>query len=179
MFQTYLFRIILLFSMITTSIVTFYEEPLYATESLTLSHTSVSLEHGQSIRLQIKDDVSDVCYQTDKPDIIDISRSGFLVAKKPGKAIVTVTADGRHGLCQIQVRKPTIKLARKRLTIKVGKNKLLKTFVSSGYHPVFSSSNKKVATVNDLGRIYARKKGLAKIRVSFDGVTKICNVTVK
>lgn len=179
MFQTYLFRIILLFSMITTSIVTFYEKPLYAAESLTLSHTSVSLEHGQSIRLQIKDDVSDVYYQSNKPDIIDISRSGFLVAKKPGKATITVTADNRKALCRIQVLKPTIKLARKRLTIKVGKNKLLKTFVSSGYHPVFSSSNKKVATVNDLGRIYARKKGLAKIRVSFDGVTKICNVTVK
>ena len=103
----------------------------------------------------------------------------FSRCQKTGKAFVTVTADGLHAKCQIRVIRPTITLSRKKLTIKAGKNKLLKTFVSSGYHPVFRSNNKRVATVNDLGRIYAKKKGTAKISVSFDGVKKICNVTVK
>ncbi len=176
--QKFLFMIILVFSIIITNN-TLFTLKTDAQEALILSHTSVSLEHGQSIRLQIQNDVSNIRYTTDRPDIVSLSRSGFLVAKKPGKAFVTVTADGLHAKCQIRVIRPTITLSRKKLTIKAGKNKLLKTFVSSGYHPVFRSNNKRVATVNDLGRIYAKKKGTAKISVSFDGVKKICNVTVK
>lgn len=173
----FLFVIILVFSIIINN--TLFTLKTNAQEALILNRTSVSLEHGQSIRLQIQNDVSSIRYTTDRPDILSLSRSGFLVAKKPGKAFVTVTADGLHTECQVHVVRPTITLSRKKLTIKAGKNKLLKTFVSSGYHPVFRSSNKQVATVNDLGRIYAKKKGTAKISVSFDGVKKICNVTVK
>ena len=43
----------------------------------------------------------------------------------------------------------------------------------------WSSSNKKVATVNSKGKVVAKKKGTAKISAKVGGKTYRCKVTVK
>ena len=43
----------------------------------------------------------------------------------------------------------------------------------------YSSSNKKVAVVNQDGKVTAKKKGTAKITVKIGKIKKVCKVTVK
>ena len=43
----------------------------------------------------------------------------------------------------------------------------------------YSSSNKKVATVNAKGKVTAKKAGTTVITVKADGVVRTCTVTVK
>jgi uncharacterized protein YjdB len=43
----------------------------------------------------------------------------------------------------------------------------------------FTSSNKKIATVNSKGKITAKKKGTAYITVKTNGIKLKCKITVK
>ena len=112
------------------------------------------------------------------PRLNVVHSSGFIVGLKPGKATVIVRSEGQTATCRIQVVKPTIRLSKKHIRLSKGSNQILPVWVSSGYHPHFKSTNRQIATVDDLGRVYAKRKGKANIKVSLDGVTKQCNVII-
>ena len=50
--------------------------------------------------------------------------------------------------------------------------------ISSGNAPVWSSSKENVATVDQLGNVYAHEKGTSTITVSEDGTKVKCKVHV-
>lgn len=150
-----------------------------AEDIIRLNYDALVLENGQSARLFVQNDVDTILYSTNRPDLLQVDDSGFVVGLNPGKALITVTTEDGSCKCPVTIKKPTIRLGKSSLKLKVGKSKILSVYVSSGYHPIWKSSNKKVATVNFCGRIYARKKGVATVSASLDGVTKRCRVTVK
>lgn len=111
--------------------------------------------------------------------------AGWVSGKHKGTATITMkTADGTVSTCEVTVKKsPTrVKLSSKTLTLGVGEESALKATLSSGSASeiTFSSNNKKVATVDENGRVVALKKGTAKITVrTFNGKKAVCKVTVK
>lgn len=166
-----------LFLIIT--VLSVFQTPITSSAStLRLNRTSAKIERGQSIRLRIRDDIEDISYSTKQTRIVKIHSSGFIVGLKPGKAKVIVRSEGQTATCRIQVVKPTIRLSKKHIRLSKGSNQILPVWVSSGYHPHFKSTNRQIATVDDLGRVYAKRKGKANIKVSLDGVTKQCNVII-
>ena len=108
--------------------------------------------------------------------------------KKTGKATITITlASGMQTTLQVTVQNNAVQATKisgvqSKLTLKKGKTKTLKPTIA----PItcvqkitYTSSNKKIATVNSKGKITARKKGKCTITVKCGNKTKKCIVTVK
>ena len=110
-----------------------------------------------------------------------------MTAKKSGRATVTVTtANGRKASCKVTVTQSVdkIKLNRKTKTLGVQETYTLKSTLVPKYAKTskitWSSSNKKVASVNSRGKITAKKTGTATITVrTANGKTAECKITVK
>jgi hypothetical protein len=75
--------------------------------------------------------------------------------------------------------KTTLKLAKKKLSLKVGKKAKIVAVASTDDKITYKSTNKKVATVTAKGVVKGKKKGTAVIKVTCNGVTKKVKVTVK
>lgn len=111
---------------------------------------------------------------------VSVSKTGVVTAKKAGKAVVTVQAEGVSKSCTITVKKADFKLAKTSLTVKKNKTAAIKvTSMSPKGKLTYKSSNKKIATVTSKGIVKGKKKGTANISVSCNGVTKKVKITVK
>ena len=130
-----------------------------------------------------------VSWTSSNPKILTVSKNGKLKAgKKTGKVTVTVRlASGLTKQVRITVQKKTVKttkisLSQTKITLKKGKKQTLKpviTPITSQQKTTYSSSNKKVVSVNSKGQITAKKKGTAKIRICSGRRKKVVTVTVK
>ncbi len=124
------------------------------------------------------------------PKIVKVDKNtGKMKALKTGKARIVVTSqDGKkRAACTIIVVAKTQKVKALKsfspLTLTVGKTKQIKAKVTpakaTGVMPTYSSSNKKVATIDKAGVITAHKKGTAIITVKVGGKTKTFKATVR
>ena len=81
-------------------------------------------------------------------------------------------------LPNVPLKAATIKLNKKKVTLYVGKTTVLK--VKGTKNKVkWSSSRKKVASVNKKGKVTAKRKGKTTIQAKVSGKTLKCKVTVK
>lgn len=151
-----------------------------APEKISLNRTSVTLEHGELFTLKAATtSKTKITFQSNKSSVAIVSESGRICGQKPGSADITVRSGKLSAICHVTVRKPTVELNKRRLVLyRNGRARILAT-VSSGLHPVWSSSKSSIAQVNEYGIVVARKHGTATIRASIDGVTRSCQVTVK
>lgn len=147
---------------------------------LKLNTTKASLECNETLRLTTKtSNQTTVKFQSNKSSVAEIDESGLITAKKPGEAIITVTADTTKVTCKITVKKPVLKLNKTQLRLyRLGKFQLTCS-VSSKKTPTWKSNKKSVVTVDDHGNITAIKHGTAIISAYVDGVTVSCTVEVK
>ena len=72
----------------------------------------------------------------------------------------------------------SIKISKKKKTLRVGDKYTLK-ITGTSKKVKWSSSNKKVATVNSKGKVKAKKKGTATITAKVGGKKYKCKITVK
>ena len=129
-------------------------------------------------------------WTSSKPKVATVNSSGKVTALKAGKVTITCTekTSGKKATCTLTItdrRVKKITLNKKMATMKVGKKLQLKVKFSPAdavYQQVkWSSSNKKVATVNGKGKVTAKKAGTCVITcVALDGNKKAaCKITVK
>ena len=100
----------------------------------------------------------------------------MVVAKKAGTATITVTNNGVSTKFTVTVLNPSLDIGD--VTLKRGKSVTIGIEGQIG-KAEFTSTNSKVATVNSKGKIVAKKKGNAVIKVKTNGITLKCNVKVK
>ena len=109
-------------------------------------------------------------------------------AKKKGKAVITITDEnGQVSKVTVEVKKSVplkkLSLNKKKVTLKVNqKEKLVvtKNPVTAVTKLKWSTSDKKIATVDQNGKVKAKKKGKATITVkASNGKKARCKVTVK
>lgn len=81
--------------------------------------------------------------------------------------------------CKITVKKPTLTVNKSSVTVKVGKKITLTAKATPNSKITFTTSNKKIAKVNQKGMITAIKPGKVTIRVTSNGITKKVAVNVK
>lgn len=164
--------------------------------TITLNVTSVRLQTGQSTT-KIKagglgkgDRI--VSWKSNKTSVVTVKKKGSLgvtmTAKKAGTATITVTLkSGLKRSFKVTVQKAKIRTAKitevpQSLSLKKGKSITLTPVISpvtSQEKVVYSSSDKKIATVSSKGVITAKKKGKAVITIKSGTITKKCKITVK
>lgn len=122
-------------------------------------------------------------WKSSNKNVAAVDQTGKIVAKKAGKATITVTADGKKATVKVSVVDPCTSVkVQSTLTLKAGKSAKLKvttTPKTTGQKAAFKSSNKKVATVDSKGKVKALKKGTAKITVTVGKQKATCTVKVK
>lgn len=125
-------------------------------------------------------------FHSSSPKIATVSQKGKVVAKKKGKATITViSANGKKASCQITVKKAPKKISfrQKSLTLKKGKKASLKVKLPAGTASrklTFTSSKRAVASVSAKGKVTAKKAGIAKITVkTYNGKKASITVRVK
>lgn len=128
-------------------------------------------------------------YESSNPKVATVNSKGKVTAKKVGKAIITITMkSGAEAKYTVKVQKgkvvtKSLKLNKKSYTLKKGAGFTLSVTrnpITATEKLTFSSSNKKVATVDKNGKVIAKKKGKATITVkTSNGKKATCKVTVK
>jgi len=113
------------------------------------------------------------------------AKTGLITAKKTGTATVKAVYNGKTlASCKVTVKKAPKKVSLNisKKTLKVGGTYQLKAKLPSGTASAikWTSSDKKVATVDMNGLVTAKKKGTVKITArTFNGKKATCKVTVQ
>lgn len=168
-------------------------------QKITLNKSSVTLSRGAKNRtFQLKKSIKNknatykaVAWNTSNKNVATVNSNGKVTIKRRGKVVITVKAkDGSNKLakCKVTVRQLVTKLSYNKKTQKaeVYKNKTIKfavTVVPSNANNkglTYSSSNKKVATVNSKGIIKGIKAGTVTITAKAkDSSKKVVKIKVK
>ena len=167
-------------------------------ESLSLKDTFISLDRGTSCQLTAiveprdADDIS-VTWSSNNADVATVDATGRVSAIGIGEAVITATTNDGSELsatCYIMVSPKRVRflnLNTYEMTMKVNESALLEVEVvpddAEYSHIVWTSSDERVAVVDDNGLVTARGVGQAEITVTahnYDGydVGTHCDVTV-
>lgn len=117
-------------------------------------------------------------WTSNKKSVAIVDENGKVTAVKHGTAFITAKVDGISKTCEVVVESPEITLDYTSITLKVGDTANIGMTISSGNAPVWTSSKENVATVDQLGNIYALEKGTSIITVNEDGTKAKCTVHV-
>ena len=162
--------------------------------SITLNVSSLPLQKGKSttaVKATLYNGDSIAKWKSSNTKVAKVSRKGKITAKKVGTATITVTTkNGVTASVKIHVQKGKVKtktlsvtnVTAKKLTLKKGKTFTLKmavTPLTSQDKVKFTSSNKKIITINGKGKVKAIKTGSAKITVKSGAKVMKIKVTVK
>ncbi|MCC8100702.1 MAG: Ig-like domain-containing protein [Clostridiales bacterium] len=140
-----------------------------------ISETSATLIKGQTLKLKITGTSDTVTWKSSRKSVAKVSASGKVTAKKKGTTTITATVNGEKYKCKITVVTPAISATS--LSLTVGNTQKLK--ISGTTETItWTSSNKKVASVNKNGKITAKKAGTATITATVLGKEYQCVVTV-
>lgn len=150
-------------------------EPPTEPKTFELSVSSATLEKGNLYVLTSP--MENTKWSSSNKSTASVNDRGIVEGLKEGKAVITATADGKTGTCEITVTKASTGLSIEYSDIEVSKGK---TFFNKAYSDAnisWTSSDKKVATVSN-GFITATGEGVAVITASSSQGTKTCLVTV-
>ena len=128
-----------------------------------------------------------VTWTSSNEKVATVSSNGKVTARKNGTAVITATSQANNeekAICKVKVKTSAtgIKLKPNSITIVKGKTKTLKATVtpstSSDKTISWKSSNNKIATVSDKGKVTAKKIGTVTITATINGKKAKCKVTV-
>lgn len=146
--------------------------PVYVTK-ITLDTTNVTMWAGATRQLGVSiepanADIKSVTYGSSNPDVVTVSSTGLITARKAGDATITVTAkdgSGKSASCAVNVKQPVtgIQISPNGYTLVKGDVKQLSATVmpadASNKEVIWTSSNPAVAAVAADGRVTAVNEG--------------------
>ncbi len=152
--------------------------PVVKKTSITLKKTSAKLYVKQttSIKVTVKNKKGTTTFASANKKVAKVDKNGKVTAVKKGTVKITVKNNGVNKVFKVTVINPTLNAKSK--TLKKGASFKLKIKGKVGTAK-FSTSKKKVATVDKNGKIKAKKKGKAVITVKTNGLTLKCKINVK
>jgi uncharacterized protein YjdB len=153
-------------------------KPVVKKTTVKLAKSSATLYRTgkTTIKATVKNGKGKTTYKSSNTKVAKVNAKGVVTAVKKGNAKITVTNNGIKKIFKVTVKNPKLNATKK--TLKVKKSFTLKITGKIG-KATFTSSNKKVATVNSKGKITAKKKGTTYITVKTNGIKLKCKVTVK
>ncbi len=151
------------------------EEEKVVPTGVKLNKTKATLVAGKKLTLKVTLTPSDaettLTWKSSNNKVAKVSQKGVVTAVKNGTATITVTTDnGLEASCKITVKLPAatkVTLSKKgTVKLTVGKTLTLTATVTpklASQKVTWTSSNKKVATVNSKGKVTAKKAGTVTI----------------
>lgn len=117
-----------------------------------------------------------VTWASDKAEVAAVDKNGLVTAKSAGKCTVSaIFPSGSRAACKVTVEPKGLKYKKKTIRKKA---RFTNVLVGAKTGVKWSSSNKKVATVNGKGVVKGRKSGICKVVARFGGKKYACKVTV-
>lgn len=117
-----------------------------------------------------------VTWASDNPEVAVVDKNGLVTAKWAGKCEVSaIFPSGSRAACKVTVEPKGLKYKKKTIRKKA---RFTNVLVGAKTGVKWSSSNKKVATVNGKGVVKGRKSGTCKVVARFGGKKYACKVTV-
>lgn len=108
--------------------------------------------------------------------VASVDEDGWVTTRSVGACDIIVTFnDGRQAVCHVKVSTTGLKYKARTIRVKTTCTNGLKGLTSGA---TWTSSNKKIATVNSKGVIAGKKKGSCKVYAKYDGKTYSCTVKV-
>ena len=147
-----------------------------AGSKLAISHKTITLVTGQSKTLKVTGATKTIKWSTSNKKVATVNKKGKVTAKKAGKATIKAKVGKYQLSCKVTVKK--VELNKNKLDLGVKDTATLKV-LHNKKKVVWSSSNKKVVTVNKKGKLTAKKAGKATIKAKVGKTTYKCAVTVK
>lgn len=162
-------------------------------ENVTLNKAELTLEVGASETLEATvtpDNASkEVSWESSEPETASVDNNGKVTAIKEGAAVITVTAEGnKTATCKVTVepkgtgQKPvdSITLNKTVLALKVDQSETLEATVSpdNAAKVEWKSEDPTTATVDENGKVTAKKQGVTKVMATAGGKSAVCSVTV-
>ena len=119
-----------------------------------------------------------VTYTSSNPEVATVNSKGKVTAVSEGQTIITATANDISAECVIDVIESKVILERYNIVLDKGEKAQIPADVV-GYSQTlkYASTNSKIVTVKN-GTITAKKYGEADIKVTANGITAVCHVTV-
>ena len=159
---------------------------------VTLNTKKVYVVKGKSVSLKAtmtpSDTTDKITFKSNSKNVT-IDKKGKLKAKKTGTVTITAKAtSGKKVTCKVYVvskatKSKSVKLNKKSASLKAGKTLTLKATMSPAKSTdtvKWTTSNKKIATVDAFGTVTAKKKGKVTITAkTSSGKKTTCKITVK
>lgn len=129
-----------------------------------------------TIKATVKNPWGKTTFVSGNTKVAKVNSKGVVTGVKAGTAKIIVRDNCAKKVFILTVKNP--KLNKSKITLKKNKRFKLKITGKIG-KAKFTTSNKKIAVVNNKGKIKAKKKGTATIKVKTNGITLKCKVKVK
>lgn len=173
--------ILLTLVLVTTSIMTNHIDTQASGYSLIiLSRYNQTLKIGQSFYLAgIVSNGKRITWKSSKSSIASVNTYGLVTAKKAGTCKITGKVTGGEASCNVTVEKTQITLSASTITMENGDSVTIKGTTSNGSTITWKSQKSSVATIDEKGRITAKKPGESNITAKADGSTSVCKLIVK
>ena len=160
-----------------------------AAAKIKLNETNVVLATKQGILLELKGYKGRAVWSSSNKKIATVNKHGLVQAKKNGCAVISVKAGKKLYKCKVTVKTvkvKSLKMNRNKMELDKGDKLLLKATIApsnaSNRKVIWKSSNKKIASVNSVGQVTAKRAGAVIITaMAKDGSKKkaACRITIK
>ena len=123
-----------------------------------------------------------VKYATNNQNVATVDSKGVVTAKKAGTAVITATAGKCKVTCKVTVKNPGIAVKAAASTIYTKgqtATKITVTKIGVSGNAKFTTSDRRIATVDSRGVVRARKAGNARIIVQVGKYKKVVTVRVR
>ena len=160
-------------------------------KSVKLNYQTLELNRNDSVKLVLSVEpanfTDEITWKSSNTDVVTVSADGTVKAAAVGKARIMVYAGNVSAACDVVVKQPvtSMSLSASSLSLDAGDTKTLTVSIyptnADNKEIAWSSSDEKVAVVDQNGKVTAVGKGSAVISAATkDGsnLTKTCNVTV-
>ncbi len=141
-----------------------------------LNKSSITIIKGNTYNLKLKNNTKKVKWSSSNKKIATVNSNGKVTAKKVGTATVIAKVGKIKYTCKITVEKPS--LNKSKATVYTGNTTTLQ-LKNTTLKVKWSTSNKKIATVNSNGKVTAKKAGTCKITAKINNKKYTCKITVK
>lgn len=150
--------------------------------TIKLNHSQYTLYTKKGNILSLKAAVDGagkaVLWETSDTSVATITNKGKVTAVGAGNVTITATANGVSATCNIEVKETAVTLEKANIALKKGETDSLPVDITGISQSVkWSTDNSKIATVKN-GVVTAENYGETDIKVTANGITSLCHVTV-
>lgn len=150
----------------------------YTVEAANLNTYYKKITKGTSYTLKMNGTSKKITWSSSNKKIATVNSKGKITAKKAGTVFITAKIGRSKYTAKIVVTNPPVKISNSNVTLIKGNTTTLK-MQNTKSKVTWSSSNKKIATVNSKGKVTAIGKGTTYIKAKVGKKTYSCKITVQ